>query len=169
MAKEAAVIMTDLGEVRFGKNDKIAAVQTGPHSLAFVSREGRIERFDAADLPDEMQEALKLHGMKQKLKDAHAALVDSDECMEASLRVFGQLSSGVWAGVGIGGGDTSLLEAIVTVTGAEREKVREQLKAMKPAERDALRQHPPIKEELDRRAAEKAKGIDVAGLLGKLA
>jgi hypothetical protein len=168
MAKEAAVIMTDLGEIRFGKNDKIAAVQVGSHGLAFVARDGRIERFDANDLPDEMQEALKLHGLKQKLKDAHAALVDSDECMEASLRVFGQLSSGVWAGVGIGGGDTSLLEALVAVTGGDREEIRAKLKEMKPAEREALRLHPPIKAELDRRAAEKAKGIDVAGLLGKL-
>ena len=55
------------------------------------------------------------------------------------------------------------------MTGGDREEIRAKLKEMKPAEREALRLHPPIKAELDRRAAEKAKGVNVEDLLGKLA
>ena len=174
MAKYDAAVLTveGLGEVRFGKNDKVVAVPLGapeaPEGFAFVTRGGRVEKFWMAAYPEPILHLLAWHGAKQKLKDSHAAIEDPDECLDASLRVHEQLMAGTWAAQGGGGGDLSLAQAVAEVTGVEVAVAREALKGMKPAEREALRQHQPIKAWLDARAAERARGVDVEGLLGKL-
>jgi len=176
MAKDAAVIRATVEgrdtELKFGKNAKVATVVIGsddaPSGFVLVTRSGRMETFDLRNLSTTMHDRLAWHGLKQKVSDSFAALDDDDEVLEAARKVYDNLLADRWAGIG-SGGDASLLEAVLAVTGGDREETRAKLKALSAVEREGLRQHPPIKAELDRRAAERAKGIDVGALLGKLA
>lgn len=174
MAKyEAAVLRVHgVGEVRFGKTDKVVALPltSGAYDgWIYVSRDGEVYHAPAEDFGVEIKAALVVHGQKQKEKDSAASLETPAEMMVAIRRVHEQLAAGTFNAAGGGFGiDGILVESVMAYGGIDRPAAEEYLKSLSPAERSALKVDDEIKPHYDQIAAARASKVDTKSLLAKI-
>lgn len=174
MAKyDAAVLQVPgIGEVRFGKKDKVVAVPIdgdGANGWTFVARDGSAIRCPTDAYPENIRRALVGHGAKQKLKDGTGDLDEAGAMFAYIEKTHAMLAGGQWAGAGGGGGfDSDLVAALVELTGKVELDVRAMLKDLTAAERDALRGEETIRQVIEARQAKRAAAVDVAGVLAKI-
>lgn len=107
------------------------------------------------DLPDEMIQRLALHGLSQKVGDSYAANEGMADAHSKAEAVWDSLKANQWnAGRTGGGGD--LTEALMNVTGQDRETVSTKLAGMGADEKKAIRKNAQVAAELARIKAERA-------------
>lgn len=160
-------------EVRFGKNDKILKIPTGPTEaptgILFLGRDGTHFHADLTRYPDKIKWILEFHGAKQKLGDEYADLDSVEDSLEAVRELDERLASGRWTAERTGfAGMSLLLRAIMEVFGLDETAAREFLKPLSNQEKAGLKQSPELKPVIDRMESERAKQVDVGGLIGKL-
>lgn len=117
----------------------------------------------------------KAHGVSQKFGDEGAGEESADDFVIAFDMLNDQIQSGDWRAERAGGGFGGLSElakALVELTKKTAEEIRAFLQPLSKQEKDALRASRELKPIIDRLTTErlaKAKPIDTAALLGKLA
>jgi hypothetical protein len=137
--------------------------------LDFVNGETRI-----FTLPEALLSKFALHGAEQKLGDEISGLDDVEDAVLAIDDLMDRLAKGEWAikreSSGLAGASV-LARALVELTGKSAIAVKEDLKALSQAEKNALRDHPKLKPIIEKLEANKKKkpvdAIDTDALLGK--
>ena len=117
-------------------------VESGTVTLTWA--DGEKTQAKLGELPEHIVRRLALHGLKQKLVDAHAGVRDVADARAATVAVLETLRAGDWSkrpDAGVGG---LLVEAVARATGRTAEAVRERLAAMDDAQRRALAKHPAV-------------------------
>lgn len=175
-------------EIKFGKGERIQKFAYGPtlndkgeltdvmglHSTAptavlFIGRSGRVFLADFSRYPDSIKGTMVFHGSKQKLGDEYADMDQEDDCFEAAIALDARLAEGKWTADREGfAGISVLMKAIMEVFQKTEAEARAFLKDLTPKEKQGLRTAPELKAVIDRLDAERGKGVDVGGLLGKL-
>lgn len=118
-------------------------------------------------IPDSLLLKFATHGAEQKLGDETAGVKDIDDMVLYVDELMDRLNKGEWSAAREGGGvsgASTLIRAIMEVTGKTQEQVRayldkqaEALKVSKQALTNALRVSDQLKPVVDRLEAEKAK------------
>ena len=136
--------------------------------LDFVNGETRL-----FTLPDALLAKFALHGAEQKLGDEISGLTDIDDCVLAIDELTDRLAKGDWSirreSSGLAGASV-LARALVELTGKPASQVKDDLKALSQAEKNALREHPklkPIIERLEVNKTRKPSSVDVNSVLSK--
>lgn len=135
MAKRAAVAKKVLDDV-VGK-------------VAFQFADGVSREFRVGDLPQEIIHRLALHGLSQKLGDSYASRDDKGwtvgECRDEAMRVWANLTNGVWADRGGAGTGGILAEALARATGRELAECVAVVTGLDEDGRKALGKNPQVK------------------------
>lgn len=160
-------------EVKFGKSDKILKIPTGPaerpSGILFLGRDGSHFHADISRYPANIAEIMRFHGAKQKLGDEYADLDSIEDSLEAVRELDERLAAGRWTAERTGFvGMSLLLRAIMEVFGLDETAAREFLKPLTQQEKQGLKHSPELKPVIDRMESERAKQVDVGGLIGKL-
>lgn len=136
--------------------------------LDFVNGETRL-----FTVPLELISKFALHGAEQKLGDETSGLDDVEDAVLAIDDLMDRLNKGDWAikreSNGLAGASV-LARALIELTGKAPTAVREDLKALSQAEKNALRDHPKLKPIIEKLEADKKKKpstVDTDALLGK--
>lgn len=183
----AIVKLADFGnyEARFGKTDKVVKLplsRTADNGwkvadiekdsivgVLYVGKDGQTFAQDFSRYPENVKAILLFHGTKQKTGDEYADLDTVDDCLEAVRAMDGQLADGKFYSDRQGfAGISVLMRAIMKVYGIAEDAAREFLKPLSAKEKMALRASDELKGAIAEIEAEKGKGADVSGLLGKL-
>lgn len=171
------VKMQDGREVEFvGKRKllKETLIDGGKVSVRLDFRNGETRLFP---IPDGLILRAAGHGIEQKLGDETAGEEDVDDMNLAVDELIERLSSGdpdSWITKREGGGmsgTSTLLKALVELSGKGVEEIKAFLKPLSQAEKMALRQSPKVKPIVDRIEAEKATkaaNVDTGALLAQL-
>lgn len=169
------VSMTDGRLVDFaGKRKLLKESVSQPDGTIAVRLDFRNGQTRLFTIPPSLLARFAAHGAEQKLGDEIAGVEDVEDCVLAVDELIDRLYNGEW-GVkreanGMAGTST-LLKALVEVSGKSVEQIKEFLKGKSQAEKVALRNNPKIKPIVERIEAEKAaKGskVDTEALLGEL-
>jgi hypothetical protein len=175
MTDSTKVVMVDGREVNFGKKQKLDKeilrdAENSPSGVRIGFKNGSVVTVMFEDIPANVLEYAKAHGLVQKLGDEAASADDVDEAEAKISALAERLKAGQWTGAGGGiGFDTILVAALQEFSGMTREDVIKTLREMKPNERQALKADESIKPIYDRMETEKAKGVDSSALLAKFA
>lgn len=171
MDNAKAVAMDDGRQVTFGSRMKRKTeILNDGAKVRFDFPDGQVRMFSLSDVTSETFNLLAAHGASQKIGDECADLDTVADCVNAVSAMIDRLINGTAFQRVAGGGfvDTVLLEALVEVSGKPRDEVQAIVKAMSSAERTGVRQDERIAPVVARLEAERAKGADVSGALGKL-
>lgn len=171
MTQGKSVLMSDGRTVVFGARMKRKTEILEDGALVrFDFPDGTTRTCDLARVPSKTLDLLTAHGASQKIGDECADLDSITECINAVEAMIARLEDGTAFQRVAGGGfiDAVLVAALVEVSGKTHAEVTEIVKAATAAERTGLRQDPRVAPVVARIEAEKAKGADVAGALGKL-
>lgn len=128
---------------------------------------GDADEFDPAELPEDVQRMLMLHGLKQKLVDAYNTKADDvDHARNIAEDLWAMLKRGEWSARPEGTGGI-LVEAVMRVKGIDRATAKAAIDNLDRDGKKRLEAHPAIKAakaeimaERAKSAAEAAEGMD---------
>jgi hypothetical protein len=136
--------------------------------LDFVNGETRLYTLN-----ENLIEKFALHGAEQKLGDEISGLDDVEDAVLAIDDLMERLDKGDWTirreSSGLAGASV-LARALIELTGKAPQTVKDDLKTLSQAEKNALRDHPKLKPIIERLEADKKKKpstVDVDALMGK--
>lgn len=131
--------------------------------------------LDLAELSEEMQQELMLHGALQKIGDSYASAGgDYAFAIAAVEKVAGNLRDGNWGSTRTSSGESKkssgeLVTALALLQGKTTAEVSVALEAASEEQRKAIRAHPAIKAKIaELRAAKAAEALAKAGDAGVL-
>lgn len=169
------VKMTDGREVEFvGKRKllKESIFEEGQYpAIRLDFRNGETRTFV---LPEGLFARFAAHGAEQKLGDETAGEDDVDDMVLAVDALIERLNKGEWSIQRTGGGmsgTSTLIKALMELSGRPLEYIKDFLKDKTPADKAALRNSAKLKPIVDRIESEKAaknSKVDVDALLGAL-
>jgi hypothetical protein len=143
--------------------------------LSFTFGDGTVVSLDLAELSDEMQEELMIHGALQKIGDSYSSAggdyafgIANAERVVANLRA-GEFNAGRTAG-GAQKPSGELVTALATLQNKSVEEVTSALENATDDQKKAIRAHPAVKAKIaELRAAKAADALAKAGDTGILA
>lgn len=141
---------------------------------SFKFGNGHIITLDLAELSEEIQQELMLHGALQKIGDSYASAGgDFAFAIAAADKVIDNLRNGLWGSTRAGSGEgkkTSgeLVTALAQLQNKEVAEVIAALEAATDEQRKAIRAHPAVKAKIAELRAQKAQeALAKAGDAGK--
>jgi hypothetical protein len=167
------VSMTDGSIVSFSEKQRMKKdvnVVDGRVVLTVAFRNGDIRNFT---LPERLVLQAACHGFSQKVGDYVAGTKEIEDMVLGIDEIGEQIcAKGEWNSVREGGGSalsgaSTLLKALVQVTGKSVEYVKDWLKDKTPAQKTALRNSAELRPVIAELEAAKSK-IDTSALLGTL-
>lgn len=143
--------------------------------VTFYVRNGASIVVELDKIPAEVQRALTLHGIAQKVGDDAAGVDEPEDIASAFETMREQLYAGQWTTERAKGeftGATIFIKAVAEVTSQSMEKVKEILAKLSPSDKAQLKANAKVKSVIDRLEAEKlakAGPVDSEALLAKFA
>jgi hypothetical protein len=127
--------------------------------LVFTFANGATVGCDPKELPEDMQRALMMHGLSQKIRDSFAgAKGDVNYAQAQAEGVVEALTAAEWNRRGGGAfGGNMLVEAVARLKGIEVNEARERLAALTDDQRDSLKKAASVKAMLLTIKAERAQ------------
>jgi hypothetical protein len=128
---------------------------------SFTFGDGTVLSLDVANLSEEIQNELMLHGALQKIGDSYAgAAGDYGYAKAQAEKVIQNLLDGVWKSAREAGEakpkSGELVQALAEIKGLELEAVAAAVEAMDDERRKAVRSHPVVKAKIAEIRARKA-------------
>lgn len=128
---------------------------------SFTFGDGTVLTLDVANLSEEIQTELMLHGALQKIGDSYAGAAGDYAYAKAQAeKVIQNLLDGVWKAAREAGEakpkSGELVQALAEIKGLELEAVAAAVEAMDDERRKAVRSHPAVKAKIAEIRARKA-------------
>ena len=143
--------------------------------VSFKFGNGTVVSLDLAELSEEMQQELMIHGALQKIGDSYSSAGgDFAFGIAAAEKVVENLKNGAWGSVRAGSGESKKAsgELATALAALQNKDIAEVVAALENAtdeQRKALRAHPAVKAKIAELRAEKAKeALAKAGDAGAL-
>ena len=132
-------------------------------TVTFAWADGQADTFTIGDVPDTIRRRLALHGLAQKLADAHAGERDVASARAATRAVWEALAAGDWTKRPSDGGTSLLVAAVARVKGIDEAQAAAAIERLPADKRRALERHPAIRAAMaairaERLAARAAEG-----------
>ncbi len=132
-------------------------------TVTFAWADGPANTFAIGDVPDHIRARLALHGLAQKLADAHAGERDVVAARAATRAVWEALAAGDWTKRPDVGGTSLLVSAVARVKGIDEAQAAAAIERLPADKRKALERHPAIRAAMaairaERLAARAAEG-----------
>lgn len=143
--------------------------------VSFKFGNDTVVSVDLAELPEDIQQSLMVHGALQKIGDSYASAGgDYAFGIAAAEKVVENLKNGNWGTVRVGSGESKksvgeLAIALAALKGVPVADVAASLEAASDEQRKALRAHPAVKAKIaELRAAKAAEALAKAGPVAEL-
>ena len=142
---------------------KRITVDANAGTVTFAWSDGTTDTFRLADVPDRIRGRLALHGLTQKLADAHAGIGDVAAARAATRAVWEALAAGDWTKRPDAGGTSLLVAAVARVKGIDEAQAAAAVERLPADKRRALERHPAVRAAMaairaERLAARAAEG-----------
>lgn len=135
-------------------------------SVKFKFATGEEVEVKPSDFPKEIQRALMLNGISQKLGDSYAG-EDADKCYPIFNAVLDALKEGKWSRSGGGGGGarvSQIVEALARAAGVSVEEAIQKYATLSDEEKKGVRALPAVKKALNEIKLEKIqKELEASG------
>ncbi len=132
---------------------KSVDIESKTVTFSFLNEDELICRL--ADLPDEIQNKLMLHGLSQKVGDSYAQAENIEAGFISATDVYTNLVNNSWSTKTSRGG--KIVEALAAFSGKPMAECLEVYSKMDDKAKAVLRKHPSIKLELATIEAKRAK------------
>ena len=120
-------------------------VDTDQGTVTFAWANGTADTFAVSAVPDTIQRRLAIHGLAQKLADAHAGADDVAAARAATMAVWDALREGAWTKRPDGtGADSLLVAAVARVKRCDTATAAAAVARLDADRRKALARHPAI-------------------------
>jgi len=135
---------------------KVKTLKTLERGVKAEWADGKVSTYDLDELPEEIVRQCAIHGMSQKIMDAHSGQGGEGvaACRATTDEVYENLIAGEWNKKATGG---LLAEAVAELFGIEVEDAREKLAAMDKKTVSAVEKDPRVVAWKAQRALERAQ------------
>lgn len=126
---------------------RIKRIITNPDqgTVTFAWANGEADTFAVGDLPEGIQHRLALHGLAQKLADAHAGADDVAAARAATTAVWETLQAGEWTKRPADTGAALLVAAVARVKRCDVAEAAAAVERLPADRRKALERHPAVR------------------------
>jgi len=114
-------------------------------TVRFAWADGTTDTFAIGDVPEHIAKRLAIHGLTQKLADAHAGIGDVAAARAATRAVWETLAAGDWSKRPAATGDSLLAAAVARVKGTDIAAATDAVARLSADRRKALARHPAIR------------------------